>query len=186
MAKYRKISYSEYSVKGGDLVVIGKYGDNNYALNISFECAKRGANMAIFNLRESLKQELSERLEAETLSGELYIDDTTSPTIDQIIDKCNQIRIKSIIIDFPCQISYTKAELRELKQLCESLDIIEIIVMDISKTGTKPKASDFNNKALKDIADVICIITDTKEILLKNKYGKVGIFTNDESELVNI
>lgn len=185
MADYEKISYKEYQFHRGDLIVLAMYGENETIKNISYDCAKYGANIAIFNLREIHKIELEERLkESNAINGAMYIDNVEKPTMENIINKCYELSEKYryfyIMIDLIDTTTYNEQDLNALKGLCEKLHAIAFIAPDITETEISPDSSDVANKELEDIADVIIVSTDKQATMVKNKYGKTGILDFEE------
>lgn len=190
MAKFETISYKEYKFECGDLVVLAMYGENESIKNIGLECAKVGCKMVVFNLRQSFREELEQKLlDATDMKGVLYIDyppaDTKEITIERIKGVCNDVMHEfgyfHILIDFPNPVDYKEDYIKQLKQLAEDLGILITICADIKETNASPDLSDLNNQALVDIADVIIVGTDEQATMIKNKYGKTGILVREDN-----
>ncbi len=189
MEKFETIGYEEYTVKLGDLVVIALYGENETIKMLGFDCAKDGCNIVVFNLRQSFREELEQKLlDATEMKGILYIDyaleDEKETTIERIKGVCNDVMNEFgrfyMMIDFPNPNDYKEDYIKQLKQLAEDLKIVIIVNADIEQTDASPSLSDLNNKALENIADVIVVGTDEQSTMVKNKYGKTGILVKED------
>ena len=47
----------------------------------------------------------------------------------------------------------------------------------MTETDASPNITDVGNKVIEDMADVIAVATNEQAVLVKNKYGKLGILT---------
>jgi len=187
MAKYRKISWKEYE-NFGNITVFASYPKNDIAKR--FCCfVKKGINVASFNLRKSLKDNLEKELtNINDLTAFLYIDNTASSDIEYVCRKCYEIKraIKKfvLILDFENQVPYTKKELEQLRGLSLYLDIHILITTDLASVKNKkyPALEDLDNADLVEIADKILLSNDEKSsglVLAKNNFGKIGLLCND-------
>lgn len=184
MAKMKEVTSKDYKLKAGDIVVFAMTYENIISKDISFKCPKEGANIAIFNLRKSYKRKLNKQIKKEKICGRLYIDDEYNLDVEYIINKCHEVYPRAVFIDFDDEVNYSKADFKKLKKLCKELELILTITPNVITTDVIPNISDIKNKALKDVADVIVIVTDDTSVIAKNKHGKTGVF-KDEGECDN-
>lgn len=183
MEEFETISYKELKLKNGEIVVLARYGKNAIVKNVGFKCAKDGSNILAF-VRETYAEELYEKLSNEECGGEFYVTNQKA-SIERIEHICKNIMPEFgrffVMIDFADTIDYTEEEIKQLKQLCEELRLLIIITTEIKETPLSPTLSDINNKPLEDVADVVVLETNDQAIMVKNKFGKIGILDLEEN-----
>lgn len=66
-----------------------------------------------------------------------------------------------------------------LKRICKELGVLIILLPDVETEDASTCIADINNEALLENVDIIGIATKKQEVLVKNKYGKVGILNSE-------
>lgn len=180
MARYKKINLKEYSKGLGNIGVFASYENNTFPKQI---CKRVTENfkIIIFNLRDSLKEELAE---INLKKDYIYIDNTKRTDIQHIKNVCQRQKETwekfTIIIDFENVVPYTEDELHQLKSLSEVFGAYIMITTNLLNNTKKreyPTLRDLGNTDLVDIADKVVLSNneEKQDILAKNKFGKIGI-----------
>lgn len=183
MKKYKTISKAEYYFKLKDLIVFASYETNDTIVKLSTAIAQNNLKTVIFNLRDSLKQELKLILDKDELTEMIYIDDKTNIDIKYIVDKCNELSADYdnlyIMIDYENELKHKGNDVTyKLKQLSKKLNTNVIVTTQIN---ADLDIKELKNKGLVKSADVVVLSNDEQKltILAKNKYGKIGIIPDE-------
>ena len=184
--KELKISSNKiFQSSSKNLVVVGLYNKSQAIKKVILDCAETICNAVVFNLRDEYYEYLNE---SPHVGGIIYIDlariDEEKLTLKRIKDICNYVKDEfghfAVFIDYD-NFNYSAKELKKLKQIGIDMNVNIVIFKDLEKTDISPVLSDFNNKALINIADIILVGDDEQSALLKNRGGQTGILIKDEN-----
>ena len=197
-----ELDYMTGGYERGQLVVLGgrpSMGKTAFALSMLNNVCIRGNHTCVYFTNQNSKESLIKRLicvngkmNRREINGEkldecaktignasLWIDDTPVPYIDDIVNKCNEIRetqsLDYVFVDILQQVYCSRSDtlktveeqeeiIRRLKKLAEDLQCVVFVVSQLKRSadrrpGHYPKASDFEaHIALDKYADTIWIL----------------------------
>jgi replicative DNA helicase len=221
---YRDLNRLTAGFQRSDLVLLASrpaMGKTSLALNFAMNAAKSGSSVAMFSLEMSKEQYIQRLISLESLveiskfrtgalededwlslanvmnsisSANMYIDDTASISLFDLISKCRRLKIDKgldlVIIDYLQLMSYgAKAESRQqeissisrgLKQLARELDCPVLALSQLSRAveqrpDHRPLLSDLRESgAIEQDADIVMMLY-RDEYYYKEESEKKGI-----------
>ena len=193
--KELKISSNKiFQSSSKNFIVVGLCNKSQALTGVVLDCAETICNAVVFNLRDEYYEYLNE---IKHVGGIIYIDlariDEEKLTLKRIKDICNYVENEFgkfvVFIDYD-NLNYSAKELKKLKQLGSEMNINIVVFVDLDLdlildlqvlTDASSALSDFNNKTLIDIADIVIVGDDQQSALLKSKSGKTGILIKEEN-----
>lgn len=186
---YKKINCKEYKVKLNDFITFIDFTNAEPGDNYFIETVNRFEDGNIVVGALGLDVSDKKKISKEITKNKNYIDKKEEVNIATIEQLCNKIEEETqhfiLIVNYDW---LKKSEIKnignELKKILKKYYCNILIIANSSIKSNKkvPTKKDFENKSLIDAADVVAFTTETNTIIVKNKYGKIGILIRDDKQ----